>query len=249
MDPFEEELARDEADFEERWDNIHLEGILIPLPTIPGMTRSVLQYCQWQQATELKVHQKKMVRRCRRQAQQLDPAAQAELKREWTRQQRAETLALYQTHQLQLEALDEPVSKPVQVVPLAPDRDLAQVDVPVVHDRAIVVPLAPDRELAQNDGLNVRNVRPNPNRPTQVPQGSDLAQVVQHARQRLHRFHRRPRRHRRPPRLQRQRPSSRHAGYTCGPNSSDRQKRPKNIFVLSGKNRLNKRRRAPNSAV
>ena len=143
----------------------------------------------------------------------------------------------------------------VHVVPLAPDRDLAQVDVPivqdrpvVVQDRAIVVPLAPDRELAQNDALNVRNVRPN-SRPTQVPQGGDLAQVVQHARQRLHRFHRRPRRHRRPPRLQRQRPSSRHAGYTCGPNSSDRQKRPKNIFVLSGKNRLNKRRRAPNSAV
>ena len=142
----------------------------------------------------------------------------------------------------------------VHVVPLAPDRDLAQVDVPivqdrpvVVQDRAIVVPLAPDRELAQNDALNVRNVRPN-SRPTQVPQGGDLAQVVQHARQRRHR-QRRPRRRRRPPRLQRQRPSSRHAGYTCGPNSSDRQKRPKNIFVLSGKNRLNKRRRAPNSAV
>ena len=115
----EEELARDEADFEERWDNIHLEGILIPLPTIPGMTRPVLQYCQWQQATDLQAHQKKMVKRRWKQAQQLDPAAQARLKREWTRQQRAETLALYQTHQLQLEALDEAVSKPdvVHVVP------------------------------------------------------------------------------------------------------------------------------------
>ena len=123
----------------------------------------------------------------------------------------------------------------VHVVPLAPDRDLAQVDVPivqdcpvVVQDRAIVVPLAPDRELAQNDALNVR---PN-SRPTQVPQGGDLAQVVHPVRHRLQRQQRRPRRRRRPPRLQRQRPSSRHAGYTCGPNSSDRQKRPKNICLV-----------------
>ena len=63
MGAVDEELARDEADSEERLDNIRLEDILMPLPTIPGMTRPVLQYCQWEQATKLKAHQKKMVKR------------------------------------------------------------------------------------------------------------------------------------------------------------------------------------------
>ena len=91
-----------------------------------------------------------------------------QFRREDAAEAKADALAQQQLWQQLLKA----ASKPVSEVPLVPDRDLAQVDAQIVQDRPVVVQ---DRTIV--GGPSETFSRPNPNRPTQVPQGIDLAQV------------------------------------------------------------------------